>query len=78
MNYFNLNTSHFSHISLSTPSFLGVIEKPISGAASGGVSGFFKGMYGGAKGLVLKPVTGVLDGVSKIAEGASNTFVKDI
>lgn len=43
-----------------------------------GVSGFVKGIFKGAKGLVIKPVAGVLDGVSKITEGVSNTFVSDI
>mmetsp|Transcript_28861 Transcript_28861/g.26176 ORF Transcript_28861/g.26176 Transcript_28861/m.26176 type:complete len:274 (+) Transcript_28861:4021-4842(+) len=56
----------------------GVIEKPIEGGMQGGFKGFMKGIYKGTKGLVIKPVTGVLDGVSKITEGVSNTFVSDI
>ena len=36
-----------------------------------------KGMFVGAKGLVIKPVTGVLDGVSKLTQGVSNTFDSD-
>jgi len=43
----------------------------------GGVKGFIKGVFTGTKGLVIKPVTGVLDGVSKMTEGVSNTFVSD-
>ncbi len=34
-------------------------------------------MFVGAKGLVIKPVTGVLDGVSKLTQGVSNTFDED-
>ena len=34
-------------------------------------------MLVGAKGLVIKPVTGVLDGVSKLTQGVSNTFDED-
>lgn len=56
---------------------LGVFEKPIEGGMKGGIKGFAKGMFTGAKGLVIKPVTGVLDGVSKMTEGVSNTFVSD-
>lgn len=36
-----------------------------------------KGMYLGAKGLAIKPVAGVLDGVSKLTEGVSNSLDKD-
>jgi len=36
-----------------------------------------KGAYVGAKGLAIKPVAGVLDGVSKLTEGVSNTLDKD-
>jgi hypothetical protein len=43
----------------------------------GGIKGFVKGIYTGTKGLVIKPMTGIVDGVSKISEGAANTFVKD-
>ena len=42
-----------------------------------GVEGFMKGMVVGAKGLVIKPVTGVLDGFSKLTQGVSNTFDED-
>lgn len=54
-----------------------MFEKPIEGGVKGGVGGFMKGMYIGAKGLVIKPVTGVLDGVSKLTQGVSNTFDED-
>lgn len=47
--------------------------KPIEGAKSGGVKGFFKGTLQGITGLVFKPVSGVLDATSKAAEGIKNT-----
>jgi vacuolar protein sorting-associated protein 13A/C len=43
----------------------------------GGVKGFLKGTWKGLRGLVFKPVTGVVDGVSKLTEGVSNTFIED-
>ena len=43
----------------------GVFTKPISGAKSGGVGGFFAGAGKGIVGLVAKPVSGVVDLVSK-------------
>jgi vacuolar protein sorting-associated protein 13A/C len=43
----------------------GVITKPIEGASKGGVTGFFKGTGMGLLGLAIKPVTGVIDLVSK-------------
>jgi len=55
----------------------GIFEKPIEGGVKDGVEGFMKGMFVGAKGLVIKPVTGVLDGVSKLTQGVSNTFDED-
>lgn len=39
----------------------GVITKPISGAKSEGVEGFFKGLGKGAVGLVARPTAGVVD-----------------
>jgi vacuolar protein sorting-associated protein 13A/C len=43
----------------------GVFTKPIEGAKSGGVGGFFVGATKGFAGLVAKPVSGVVDLVSK-------------
>ncbi|GAB0096265.1 Vacuolar protein sorting-associated protein 13 [Sergentomyia squamirostris] len=39
----------------------GVFSKPISGARSDGVEGFFKGLGKGAVGLVTRPTAGVVD-----------------
>ena len=50
------------------------MKKPVQGAINGGAKGLAEGLYMGTKGLVLKPVAGVLDGVSKITQGVSNTF----
>lgn len=49
------------------------MEKPIQGAKSGGVKGFFKGTYKGVSGLVVKPISGALDFFSKTSEGIKNT-----
>jgi vacuolar protein sorting-associated protein 13A/C len=43
----------------------GFVTKPIEGASKGGVTGFFKGAGKGIIGLAVKPVTGVVDLVSK-------------
>lgn len=55
----------------------GVIEKPLEGTKKEGLKGFFKGALSGAKGLIVKPVAGVIEGVSKVTEGVSNSFLKD-
>jgi len=55
----------------------GVFEKPIKGAVEGGFRGLMKGLYVGTKGLAIKPVAGVLDGVSKLTEGVSNSLDTD-
>lgn len=41
--------------------FTGVFTKPISGAKSEGVEGFFKGLGKGAVGLVARPTAGIVD-----------------
>ena len=43
----------------------GVFSNPIKGAQTGGIGGFFKGAGMGIVGLVAKPVSGVVDLVSK-------------
>lgn len=48
------------------------MTKPVEGAKSEGVGGFFKGIGKGAVGLVAKPVSGVVDFVSKTAEGVES------
>jgi vacuolar protein sorting-associated protein 13A/C len=47
----------------------GVVTKPISGAQSGGIGGFFKGAGIGLAGLVTKPVSGMVDLVTKTSQG---------
>eukprot|EP01015_Nassula_variabilis_P018204 TRINITY_DN2953_c0_g1_i4.p1 TRINITY_DN2953_c0_g1~~TRINITY_DN2953_c0_g1_i4.p1 ORF type:complete len:201 (+),score=43.31 TRINITY_DN2953_c0_g1_i4:66-668(+) len=49
------------------------IRDSIQGASQGGVGGFLKGTFFGITGLVVKPVTGILDATSKAAEGIKNT-----
>ena len=51
----------------------GVFLKPIEGASKGGVKGFLKGTFQGISGLIVKPVSGLLDAASKTAEGIKNT-----
>jgi vacuolar protein sorting-associated protein 13A/C len=48
----------------------------MEGIKSGGFTGFFKGTAQGIAGLVIKPVTGVLDATSKTAEGIKNQATK--
>jgi vacuolar protein sorting-associated protein 13A/C len=50
-----------------------VFMKPFEGAKKGGVTGFFKGTLQGLSGLVIKPVTGILDAAAKTTEGIKNT-----
>lgn len=42
---------------------------PINQAEKGGVTGFFKGVFSGTTGLIIKPVNAILDFTSKTAEG---------
>ncbi|EJD47755.1 vacuolar protein sorting-associated protein vps13 [Auricularia subglabra TFB-10046 SS5] len=51
----------------------GLVLKPIEGAESGGAFGFFKGVGQGLVGAVTKPVVGVFDLASNVAEGIRNT-----
>lgn len=44
-----------------TDGITGVFTKPISGARSEGVEGFFKGLGKGAVGLVARPTAGLVD-----------------
>lgn len=53
-----LGTSVFSGVT-------GVFTKPVEGAKTAGVGGFFGGVGKGLAGLVAKPVSGVVDLVSK-------------
>ena len=47
----------------------GIFEKPIEGAVSGGVSGFFEGLGKGLLGVVTKPTGGIFDFASQSLEG---------
>jgi len=47
----------------------GVFTQPLEGFKKDGFVGGLKGLFKGATGLVVKPITGILDGVSKTAEG---------
>ncbi|KAL1915167.1 uncharacterized protein VTP21DRAFT_7648 [Calcarisporiella thermophila] len=51
----------------------GIVQKPIEGAETEGVGGFFKGIGKGLIGAVTKPVVGVLDLASNVSEGIRNT-----
>lgn len=51
-----------------------MVTKPVEGAKKGGFLGFLKGTGKGIVGLVVKPVSGSLDAVSKVSEGVSNTI----
>eukprot|EP01016_Furgasonia_blochmanni_P028936 TRINITY_DN3047_c0_g1_i13.p1 TRINITY_DN3047_c0_g1~~TRINITY_DN3047_c0_g1_i13.p1 ORF type:complete len:476 (-),score=92.45 TRINITY_DN3047_c0_g1_i13:1633-3060(-) len=51
----------------------GVFTMPYEGAQREGVLGFCKGALRGLAGLVIKPVTGLLDATTKTAAGLNNT-----
>jgi hypothetical protein len=51
----------------------GVIAKPLEGAQKGGIGGFFKGIAQGTVGLAVKPVTGLVDAATSVAEGIAST-----
>lgn len=53
--------------------FTGLVKEPFRGAEKEGLGGFFKGGLKGITGLVVKPVSGVVDATSKTAEGIKNT-----
>ena len=50
-----------------------MVLKPYEGARDSGFKGFLKGTFQGVTGLLIKPVTGILDATSKTAEGIKNT-----
>lgn len=51
----------------------GVITQPVQGAEKNGLPGFLLGTAKGIGGLVIKPISGVIDAASKTAEGIKNT-----
>ena len=54
-----------------------LIRKPIEGAKKNKLAGFGKGLLLGVGSVVAKPVSGVLDIVSKTTEGFKNMLMKD-
>ncbi|KAL6077052.1 Vacuolar Protein [Balamuthia mandrillaris] len=50
----------------------GVVVEPIRGAQSGGAQGLVKGMAKGVVGVAVKPSVGVIETVSKTAQGIRN------
>ena len=53
----------------------GLAYAPVKGAREGGVSGFVKGVGKGIVGVPTKIVSGALEGVSHVAEGAANSAI---
>ena len=51
----------------------GVLYRPYIGVKREGTWGLVKGLYSGAAGLMLKPISGGLDLISKSTEGIKNT-----
>lgn len=48
----------------------GLVTKPIEGAKQEGVAGAFKGAFKGVLGAAVNPVSGMVQGIAKTAEGA--------
>lgn len=53
--------------------FTGFFTEPVKGVEKHGLPGFFLGVGKGLGGLILKPISGVVDAASKTAEGIKNT-----
>ena len=53
----------------------GLAYAPVKGAREGGISGFVKGVGKGIVGVPTKIVSGALEGVSHVAEGAANSAI---
>ena len=51
-----------------------VVRKPLEGAKKDNIKGFGKGVLQGLGGLVAKPVSGVVDLISKTTDGIKNTW----
>jgi len=52
---------------------MGVVKQPYKEAKRRGVRGFAKGMFFGALGTVVKPISGALDFIARSTEGGKNT-----
>jgi len=55
-----------------------IITKPLEGAKKEGGKGFGKGLLKGFAGLIIKPVSGILELISKTSEGIKNTMHSSI
>jgi len=55
----------------------GLFTKPVDEASRGGVVGFVKGVGLGLLGAAVKPVLGIGDGMSSVAQGISNQIVQN-
>lgn len=53
---------------------MGVVARPVVEIRKNGAVGIIKGVYSGASGLFLKPMSGGLDLISKSTEGVKNTM----
>jgi vacuolar protein sorting-associated protein 13A/C len=51
----------------------GIVKRPYIEAQRNGFKGFLVGLYSGTTGVLLKPISGGLDLISKTAEGMKNT-----
>jgi len=54
-----------------------VVIKPYEGTKKNDIKGFGKGLFQGLAGLIIKPVSGILELVSKTTEGIKNTMTSD-
>ena len=61
-------------ISSITSGAVGPLYRPFVEARRGGMRGFVYGIYQGVTGLMLKPISGGFDLLSKSAEGCKNTI----
>lgn len=52
--------------------FTGLVEQPIKGHKEGGM-GVLKGSIAGLTGLLIKPITGLIDATSKTIEGINHS-----
>lgn len=55
----------------------GLFTKPVEEATKTGASGFFKGVGLGLLGAAVKPVIGISDGLTSVAQGISNQIVQN-
>lgn len=53
----------------------GIFTQPYQSARKEGALGFFKGAAKGVAGLVIKPVTGIIDFASKTTQGIKNNVL---